>query len=124
MNILRQVGILAALCWLCHIVEDGLPFGFPASVIGMLALFILLAAGILKRAQIGEISDFLLSNMAFFFIPVGVSIMNYFDLLKSSAWKLVVICFVTMVLTFGVTAWTVRAVMGIMARGKGGKDLG
>ena len=57
MNILRQVGILAALCWLCHIVEDGLPFGFPASVIGMLALFILLAAGILKRAQIGEISD-------------------------------------------------------------------
>lgn len=119
MKILYQAGILAALCWSCHIVEAILPFSFPASVIGMLLLFALLALGVLKREQIGELSDFLLSNMAFFFIPAGVSIMNYFEILKNSAWKLVLICFVTMVLTFGATAWTVRAVAGFLAKRRG-----
>ena len=74
MKIVTQVGIIFSICWISQIIEKLLPFSFPASVIGMILLFILLCVHILKVDHIREKSDFLLENMAFFFIPAGVSI--------------------------------------------------
>ena len=101
-----------------EIIEGLLPFSFPASVIGMILLFILLAFRVLKVEHIREKSDFLLSNMAFFFIPAGVSIINYFDVLKGNVGKLLLICFLTTILTFATTAWTIRGVLRLQNRGK------
>ena len=66
--------------------------------------------------HIREKSDFLLSNMAFFFIPAGVSIINYFDVLAGNVGKLLLICLFTTILTFAVTAWTIRGVLWLMNR--------
>ena len=111
MKIIYQIGIIFTLCWASEIIEGLLPFSFPASVIGMILLFILLAFRVLKVEHIREKSDFLLSNMAFFFIPAGVSIINYFDVLKGNVGKLLLICFLTTILTFATTAWTIRGVL-------------
>lgn len=119
MKIISQIGIIFALCWVSQIVERLLPFPFPASVIGMVLLFLLLCAGLLRVDHIREKSDFLLGNMAFFFLPAGVSIMNYFDVLKSTAVQLVLICLFTTVFTFGVTALSVRLTVALLERGKG-----
>ena len=116
MKIIYQIGIIFTLCWVSEIVEALLPFSFPASVIGMILLFVLLALRVLKVEHIREKSDFLLSNMAFFFIPAGVSIINYFDVLAGNVGKLLLICFLTTILTFAVTAWTVRGVLLLMNR--------
>ena len=118
MKIIYQIGIIFALCWVSEIIEAFMPFAFPASVIGMILLFILLAFRVLKVEHIREKSDFLLSNMAFFFIPAGVSIINYFDVLKGNVGKLLLICFLTTILTFAATAWTVRGVLRLQNRGK------
>ena len=118
MKIIYQIGIIFTLCWASEIIEGLLPFSFPASVIGMILLFILLAFRVLKVEHIREKSDFLLSNMAFFFIPAGVSIINYFDVLKGNVGKLLLICFFTTILTFAATAWTVRGVLRLQNRGK------
>ena len=75
-----------------------------------------LLLGILRIEHIQEKSDFLLSNMAFFFVPAGVSIINYLDLLKSSLVPLLVVCVVSTVITFAVTAWSIRLTMRLMNR--------
>lgn len=116
MKIITQVGIIFGVCWAAQIVEQMLPFAFPASVIGMILLFLLLAFRVLKVDHIREKSDFLLGNMAFFFIPAGVSIINYFDVLKDWVFQLIFICIVTTVITFAVTAYSMRFVMYLMAR--------
>ena len=118
MKIIYQIGIIFTLCWASEIIEGLLPFSFPASVIGMILLFILLAFRVLKVEHIREKSDFLLSNMAFFFVPAGVSIINYFDVLKGNVGKLLLICFLTTILTFATTAWTIRGVLRLQNRGK------
>ena len=94
MKIIRQIGIIFLVCWLSEVIESFLPFTFPASVIGMALLLACLLTGVLKIRHIQEKADFLLENMAFFFIPAGVSIINYFDVLKSSAVQLIIICVV------------------------------
>lgn len=116
MKIITQVGIIFGVCWAAQIVEQALPFAFPASVIGMILMFLLLAFKVLKVDHIREKSDFLLGNMAFFFIPAGVSIINYFDVLKDWVFQLIFICIVTTVITFAVTAYSMRFVMYLMAR--------
>ena len=94
MKIFIQIGIIFFICWIAQIIEAILPFAFPASVIGMLLVFLLLLCRVLKVEYIREKADFLLGNMAFFFLPAGVSIVNYFDVLKSCALQLIVICVV------------------------------
>ena len=118
MKIIRQIGIIFSVCWLSQVIAEFLPFDFPASVIGMIFLFICLVTGLLKIEHIQEKSDFLLGNMAFFFVPAGVSIMNYFDILKSSAVQLLIICIVSTVITFAVTAYSVKLTMKLMDRRK------
>lgn len=116
MKIMYQIAIIFFVCWISQVIEALLPFAFPASVIGMVLLFLLLCTGALRMEHIREKSDFLLSNMAFFFVPAGVSIINYADVLRSSAVQLVIICLVTTVLTFGATAWSIRLTLHLMER--------
>ena len=107
MKIIRQIGIIFTVCWLSLVIEKLLPFTFPASVIGMILLFLCLFTGVLKI-------DFLLGNMAFFFVPAGVSIMNYFDVLKHSIVQLVFVCIISTIITFAVTAWSVKLTLRLM----------
>ena len=118
MKIIRQIGIIFAVCWLSILVEKILPVAFPASVIGMILLFICLFTGALKIEHIQEKADFLLENMSFFFIPAGVSIINYLDILENALVQLIVICAVSTVITFVVTAYTVTFTMRLLRRRK------
>lgn len=118
MKIIKQIGIIFTVCWISLVIEKILPITFPASVIGMILLFVCLATGILKIEHIQEKADFLLGNMAFFFVPAGVSIMNYFDVLRDSAVAFVVICMVSTVVTFAVTAYSVALTVRLMNRRK------
>lgn len=118
MKIIKQIGILFTLCWLSEVLQFLLPFDFPAAVIGLVLLLLALLTGILKVEHVQEKSDFLLSNMAFFFIPAGVSLMNYFDILKHTAFQLIIICGVSTVITFAVTAYSIKLTLKIMNRRK------
>ena len=84
----------------------------------MILLFIFLLAGVLKIEHIQEKADFLMENMAFFFVPAGVSVMNYFDILKSTLVPFLIICIVSTIITFAATAYSVQFVMKLMNRRK------
>ena len=81
-------------------------------------LFICLLTGILKIEHVQEKADFLMENMAFFFVPAGVSVMNYFDILKSTLVPFLIICIVSTIITFAATAYSVQFVIKLMNRRK------
>ena len=118
MKIIKQICIILGICWISMLSEYILPFAFSASIIGMLLVLGALLAGVLRVVQIKEVSDFLLQNMAFLFLPAGVSIMNYGAILKENAWQIFLICFVTTIVVFGVTSIAMRITMRLMERGK------
>jgi holin-like protein len=111
MKIVKQIGIVFAVCWISQVVSRFLPFTFSASIIGMILILVLLLAGILRVEHIQDKSSFLLSNMAFFLIPAGVSVINYFELIGRNILILVFICVVSTIVTFSVTAFTVKAML-------------
>ena len=119
MKIIKQFGIIFSLCWIATVIERLLPIAFPASVIAMLLLLICLMTGALKIDHIREKSDFLLANMAFFFIPAGVNVINYLDILKANWLPLLLICVITTVITFAATAYSIRLTIWLLGRRKG-----
>lgn len=110
LKIFKQLFIIFLLCLVGEVAANLLPFQMPASVISLVLLFLLLNFQWIKSETIKEISEFLLKNMAFFFIPAGVSIIEKLDFLKDKIFVLLVICFITIFLTFTVTAYTVIGV--------------
>lgn len=113
MKLMIQLGGLFLLCLVCEVIADFLPFAFPAGVLSMLLLFAAFLLRIVRPEALQETSDFLLKNMAFFFVPAGVGIIKYYDLLASVLWQFIFICIVSTLVTFAATAYTVRLVTAL-----------
>lgn len=116
MNILKQCFYLLLICFIGEAVALVLPIPFPASILSMILLFLLLLFGWCKEKQIREVSDFLLGNMAVLFIPAGVSIINYFDEIRNVWPALLAIILISTIVTFLVTAFTTQLMIRLMAR--------
>ena len=96
-----------------------LPFPFPASVISMILVFLVLLQGQLKVYHIRKQTDFLLDNMAFFFIPAAVSIMDNLSYMQGKLVQIILICFISTVTTFFITAWSVQLTIKLQNKWKG-----
>ena len=111
MKILIQIAVVFSLCLAGEAISALIPFPIPASIIALLLLLILLLTGIIKVDHIKEKSDFLLSNMAFFFVPAGVKVIEHFETIKSVWLAILVIGIVSTVVVFLATALTVNIVL-------------
>ena len=116
MEIILQFGLIAAVCLSGVVVQSLLPFFFPANVAAMLILFILLSVHAVRENHIHKASDFLIKNMAFFFIPEGVDIINSLSILSKHLLEFVFICLISTVLTFLATAYTIKFVIWLIRK--------
>lgn len=114
-KLLLQIGLVFGVCLIGEAAAHYLPLPIPASVLSMVLLFLLLLT-CLKVEHIREKTDFLLKNMAFFFIPAGVGILAQAPVLRENLLPLVAILLVSTLLTFLVTAYTVRGVVRLQEK--------
>ena len=90
----------------------------PGSIIGMLLLAAFLEMGWIKLQWVKEISDFLLSNLGFFFVPPGVALMLNFDTIAKDFWAIAIATLVSTVLVLLSTGWAHQIVRKYAKRGK------
>lgn len=119
MKILMQIGVIFMVCLVGEAVSQALPVSFPGSVMAMVLMFACLSLGVIKLEQVEGVADFLVTNMAFLFIPLGVGIHESYPLLEGRVGDVMLICFATLVLTFGAAAFAAGAVLRLQARRKG-----
>ncbi|PLX99396.1 MAG: CidA/LrgA family protein [Desulfuromonas sp.] len=81
----------------------GIPI--PGNVAGMVILLLSLLAGIFKVEWIEEAADLLLSHLALFFVPAGVGVMVYFDLIASQWLPICVSMVISTFVVMAVTGW-------------------
>ncbi len=107
-NLVFQAAFIMTLCFLCEVVSSFLPFAIPGSILAMFVLLILLFLKVVKPVQLTKIKEVLLDNMALFFVPAGVSIILYIDILKEIWLALLVVIVITTPLVFIATGLTVQ----------------
>lgn len=86
----KQFGIIFGCLFLGELLALVPGMTIPGSIWGMLILTFLLNRGVVRAATIKPVCKFLTDNMAFFFIPPGVALMLYFDLIGKEDRKSVV----------------------------------
>jgi len=120
MNLLGKMGIVFGVCLIGEAIAMIMPFPFPGSVLSMIILLALLLLKVIKLKHVDEPTRFFLSNLLFFFIPAGVSLIRYLDLIRDNLVVILLICILTTILTFAVTAYTIKLVIWLQGRvGKG-----
>ncbi len=78
----------------------------PSSIIGMLLLTLFLKIKVVRLEWVETISNFLVKNMGFFFVPPGVALMLYFDLIRAEILPIVLATAISTILVLVVTGWT------------------
>lgn len=102
---IRQCAILFGCLALGELIVFLTGIQFPSSIIGMLLLTLFLKLGWIKLHWIQGMSDFLVANLGFFFVPPGVALMLYFDVIAAEFWPIVISSLVSTILVFVVTGW-------------------
>lgn len=83
---LRAFVLIYACLYAGIFIASLLPVTIPGSIIGMLILFVLLALQILPAKWVNPGCYVLIRYMALLFVPIGVGVMQYFDLLRAQFW--------------------------------------
>ena len=98
---IRQCAILFGCLALGELIVYLTGIKLPSSIIGMLLLTLFLKLGWIKLHWVQGMSDFLVANLGFFFIPP----MLYFDIIAAQFWPIVIATLVSTLLVLVITGW-------------------
>lgn len=102
---IRQLAILFGCLALGELIITLTHIPLPSSILGMLLLTLLLKLKVIRLEWVRSISDFLVTNIGFFFVPPGVALMLYFDIIKAQFLPIVTASVVSTLLVLAVTGW-------------------
>ncbi len=115
MKYLRQFLVILAISFIGEILKYFLPLSIPASIYGMMILFIGLLTGIIPLEAVKDVGKFLIEIMPVMFIPAGVGLMSSWVNLKP---VLLPVSIITVVSIVTVMIATGRTSQWIIRRGK------
>lgn len=119
MKYLKQFCIIIAISFLGEVLKYLLPLPVPASIYGLVLLFVSLLTGILPLEAVEDTADFLVAIMPVMFIPAGVGLMKEWAGLREIIVPFLVIIVVSTVAVMGATGRTTQWVMRREKKRKG-----
>lgn len=111
MKYIKQFAVIALMTFLGEVLNLLIPLPVPASIYGMILLFLSLQTGVLKLSQIEETADLLLGVMPIFFISPTVSLMSSIGAIKNNLLGVFVICVVSTAAVMVVTGLVSQAII-------------
>lgn len=115
MKYVIQFLIIAAFAFIGELLHWFIPLPIPASIYGIVLLFIALELKWVKVSDIREVSSFLIAVMPIMFIPAAAGLMESWGAVKSSVWEYALI---TIVSTFVVMGVSGAVTQFVIRRGK------
>lgn len=111
MNYVKQFCIILAFSFTGELLNRLLPLPVPASIYGLVLLFLALEFKLLKVDHIREVSKFLLGIMTIFFVPSSVGFINALPLMKKYGLQFTFIGIVSTIIVFAVTGRVTQFLM-------------
>ena len=120
MKYVKQFVIIIAISFIGEFLKYLLPLPVPASIYGMVLMFVALLTGILKLDDVKDTAKFLIEIMPLMFIPAGVGLMVSWDTLRPLLIPIIIITVVTIITVMAVSGHTAQLVL--RKKEKGGKQ--
>ena len=112
MKWMKQFGIILLISFVGEILEKWIPLPIPASIYGIILLFLCLKLNIIPHDAVHETGKFLIEIMPLMFIPVAVGLLETWDVI-APAWLeyvavTVISTWVVMIVSGRVTQFVIR----------------
>ena len=117
-SILKGTAVLLLLQGVSTIVLNLCGFKFPPALLAMLLLLALMLKGIIRPRTVEDVCDILIEKMGMLFLPAGVSILLYLDVIVSESTAIIATVLISSLLILVVTA----LFLSFMLKGKGGES--
>ena len=112
MKFLRQILLVFLFSFLGEFLRGLIPYPIPASIYGMVLLFIALSTGIVRLEWIKDTGDFLVSLFPLLFVAPVVSLLDCWDAIRSHLIPLLFLLIASTVVTFfgagRITQWLMK----------------
>lgn len=111
MKYLRQLAVILAISFLGELCHSLIPAPVPASIYGMVLLFLALCTGLLKPSEIRQTGQFLVGIMGVLFVCPAVGLLNCWDLVKENWVAICAIVVISLLITFAVSGLVTQALL-------------
>lgn len=111
MDYILQFARILAFCLAGEALHHLLPLPVPASIYGLLLLFLALETGLLKPERVKAASTFLIAVFSIMFIPGTVGAMELMEVMSSLVVPILLAVFVVTALVFVVTGHVTQALL-------------
>lgn len=112
MKYLRQFFLIIGITFAGELLNFYLPLPIPASIYGMVIMFVGLMSGIIKLENVKDVGKFLIEIMPIMFIPAGVGLMTSWGVLKPLLVPISIITVLVYILVVAATGvssqWVIR----------------
>ena len=105
MKYLKQFEIIMCISFIGEVLNNIIPLPIPASIYGIVILFLWVELKIIKVEWVKETSKFLIEIMPIMFVPAAVGLIETWGLLKSSLVPYIVITFVGTFVVMIISGW-------------------
>ncbi|WP_072446200.1 antiholin-like murein hydrolase modulator LrgA [Staphylococcus argenteus] len=117
----HQVIVIALVLFVSKIIESFMPIPMPASVIGLVLLFILLCTGAVKLGEVKKVGTTLTNNIGLLFVPAGISVVNSLGVISQAPFLIIGLIIVSTILLLICTGYVTQIIMKVTSRSKGDK---
>ena len=119
MNFVKQFTILVTVCFIGEILHRIIPLPVPASIYGLVLMFLALQAKIMPLSAVDQASDAILSIMPLLFIPSTVGLILAWDILKARWLQFLFMGIVGSIVVFFAAGHVTQLVIRIMKKFNG-----
>lgn len=102
MKYLKQFFIIVFISFIGEMLNKLIPLPIPASIYGMVILFVCLCTNIIKYDDVKDVGKLLIDIMPVMFVPAGVGLITAWDVLKDELIPIILITVVSIVTVMGV----------------------
>ena len=111
MKYIKQFILILAISFAGELLKYLLPLPVPASLYGMVLMFLALLTGVIKLEHVRETGKFLIEIMPLMFIPAGVGLMSSWSTLKPLLLPVAVITVVTIITVMVASGHTAQFIL-------------
>lgn len=103
MKYIKQLCIILLVSFIGELMSYYIPFPVPASIYGILLMFIALETKIIRLSSVKEVGSFLTGIMQVMFIPAAAGLLNSWGLIKEAWLQYIILIAVTTVAVMAVS---------------------
>jgi holin-like protein len=111
MRYVIQLFIIICFSFAGELLHSVLPFPIPASIYGIILLFLALELKLLKVKQIREVSTTLIISMPVMFVPPAVGLVSSWENIRENWAEYIFITFASTFVVMAAAGWTTQMVI-------------